>query len=102
MQKVINDLNITNNSEIPIFICQPPFTSKSQKKLIAEILFETYESPNLFFGTQGVLSLYAFGKKNGIVLESGYGITQVVPVYEGYKLDHAVQKINFGGLDVSN
>lgn len=42
------------------------------------------------------------GKTNGIVLESGEGITQVVPVYNGYKLDYAVEKIDFGGFDVTN
>ncbi len=36
------------------------------------------------------------------MLESGEGITQVVPVYNGYKLEYAVEKINFGGVDVSN
>lgn len=42
------------------------------------------------------------GKTNGIVLESGEGITQVVPVFNGYKLDYAVEKIDFGGEDVTS
>ena len=69
---------------------------------MAELLFESYDCPSIFFGTQGVLSLYSFGKTDGVVLESGDGVTQVVPVYNGYKLEHAVEKINFGGEDVSN
>lgn len=102
-QKIFTDLKLTNNNkEIPVFIAEPPFTSKKQKSMLSEILFDSFDIPSLFFGTQGVLSLYSFGKKNGVVLESGEGITQVVPVYNGYKLDYAVEKIDFGGIDVSN
>ena len=46
--------------------------------------------------------MYAFGKTDGIMLESGDGITQIVPVYNGYKLEHAVEKVNFGGEDVTS
>lgn len=35
-------------------------------------------------------------------MESGGGVTQVVPIYSGYKLDHAVEKLAFGGEDVSD
>ena len=37
-----------------------------------------------------MLSLYGTGRIHGVVLESGEGVTQVVPVYNGYKLDYAV------------
>lgn len=91
-----------NAKEMPIFICEPPFTPKSQKKELCSLLFENYDFPSVFFGTQGVLSLYAFGKQNGLMVESGEGVTQVVPIYNGYKLDHAVERVNLGGEDVTN
>ena len=100
--KVYNELKLVNHKDVPIFLTESPFTPKKQKAEIAELLFESYDAPSIFFGTQGVLSLYAFGKTDGIVLETGGGVTQVVPIYNGYKLDHAVEKINFGGEDVSN
>lgn len=99
--KVYKQLKIHNNKEIPVFITETPFTPHKQKSRIAELLFESYDCPNLFFGIQGVLSLYAFGKTDGIILESGDGVTQVVPVYNGYKLDHAMDKIDFGGQDIT-
>lgn len=42
------------------------------------------------------------GKTNGVALESGEGVTQIVPVFNGYKLDYAVEKVDFGGQDVTN
>ena len=102
LNRIQNELKILNNKEMPIFLTEPPFTPKKYKKEMAELLFESYDCPSIFFGTQGVLSLYSFGKTDGVVLESGDGVTQVVPVYNGYKLDHAVEKINFAGEDVSS
>ena len=102
IDRVYNDLKITNTKDVPFFICEPPFTPKSQKQMLAELLFDTYDSPTIFFGSQGVLSLYAFGKTNGIVLESGEGLTQVVPIYNGYKIENSIEKIKLGGQDVTN
>lgn len=102
MKKIYHELKAINNKEIPIFIAEPPFTPIKQKKDLTELLFENYDTPNIFFGTQSVLSLYSFGKTDGIIIESGEDITQIAPVYKGYKLDYAVQKINFGGSDVTD
>lgn len=87
--------------KFPVFMTEAPFTPLKEKVELASFLFENKGSSSVFFGTQGVLSLYAFGKTDGLMLESGEGVTQVVPIYNGYKLDHAVEKINFGGGDVS-
>ena len=101
-ERIFNDLKINNTKEMPIFICQPPFTPKRQKVELCQLLLENYDFPSIFFGTQGVLSLYSYGKQNGLMLESGEGVTQVVPIYNGYKLEHAVERINMGGQDVTN
>ena len=38
----------------------------------------------------------------GVVLESGDGVTQIVPVYNGTKLDFVTERQNFAGRDVTN
>jgi actin-related protein len=34
-------------------------------------------------------------------LDSGDGVTHVIPVYEGYSLAHSCERIDFGGRDVT-
>lgn len=37
-----------------------------------------------------------------MVLESGDGVTQVMPISEGYSLPNTAERIDFGGSDITN
>ena len=65
-------------------------------------MFETFNIPSFYVGTQAVLSLFSSGRTTGIVFESGEGVTQIVPVYEGYSIPHAVKKLNLAGQDLTS
>ena len=54
---------------------------------MTEIMFETFDVPALYLANQAVLSLYSSGgRTTGLVLDSGDGITNAVPIFEGYPL----------------
>ena len=50
---------------------------------MAEKIFETFGFGSCLFETQALLSLMAEGHSSGLVLDSGDGVTHVIPVIEG-------------------
>lgn len=54
----------------------------------AEIFFETFNVPALHIQMQAVLSLYSSGRTTGVVVDSGDGVTHVVPIFEGFAIEH--------------
>lgn len=64
-------------------------------------MFEVFNVPCLYVSVQGVLALYASGRTSGVVLDSGDGVSHTVPIYEGYAIPHAIQRIKLAGRDLT-
>merc|ERR1739844_193053 len=53
--------------------------------------------PNCYIAIQAVMSLYAAGRTTGLVVDSGDGVSHTVPVFEGFSIPHAVEKMEIAG-----
>ena len=87
--------------EHPVLLTEPALNPKANKERMQQIIFETFNAPAMYVATQAVLSLYAAGRTTGIVLDSGDGVTHIVPVYEGYSLPHSVMRVDIAGRDLT-
>lgn len=64
-------------------------------------MFEFFNAPNAALVPKLVLPLYSVGQTSGLSVDSGYGHTQVIPVFEGYPLRHAMRSMPIGGFHVT-
>jgi actin-related protein len=69
---------------------------------MTKIIFESFNVPNLYISNSSVLALNSSGRTTGLVVDSGSRLTNVVPIYEGYSLPHAIMKMNTAGYDLTN
>lgn len=107
-----------------VLLTEPPMNPKSNRQKMCEVMFEEYGFGGVYVAIQAVLTLYAQGKPQnidlqtvrvrvtytaspsaglatGVVVDSGDGVTHVVPVYEGFALPHLTRRLDVAGRDVT-
>ena len=79
-----------------LFATHPLFPRKDLNKLF-ELFLEHYQCMAFYPVIDSMLTLYAGGFQTGLVIEIGDSITRIVPIYEGYKINHAIKYLEIGG-----
>ncbi|KAG1754281.1 hypothetical protein EDB19DRAFT_1968468 [Suillus lakei] len=92
----------STDSELPLY---PP----EDREQTAEIFLESFNIKGLYIAVQAVLALAAFWTSNHAtdrtltctVIDSGYGVTHVIPCAEGYIIGSAIKHIPIAVCDIS-
>eukprot|EP01084_Bolivina_argentea_P221032 374476_1 len=69
-------------------------------KRLTQMFFDEIKGEALAVWVSPILSIYCAGKTTGLVIQCGYGLTQICPIYDGYILPHAAKQIEFGKYDM--
>jgi len=87
--------------DLKILLTEPPMNPKQNREKMCEVMFEEYGFGGVYVATQAVLTLYAQGLATGVVVDSGDGVTHIVPVYEGFAMPHLTRRLDIAGRDVT-
>lgn len=84
-----------------ILLTEPPMNPLRNREQMCEVMFEHYHFGGVYVAIQAVLALYAQGLSSGVVVDSGDGVTHIVPVYESTVLNHLTRRLDVAGRDVT-
>ena len=82
-------------------LTEPPLNPREKRETMISLAFETFSFPRTYVANPAVLAMYSAGRTTGIVIDSGYGVTHTVPVYEGQALPHAIAQLYLAGEDLT-
>ena len=83
-----------------LFAVHPLFPKKDLSKIF-ELFLEHYQCMAFYPVIDSMLTLYSGGFQTGLVIEIGDSSTRIVPIYESYKIDHAIKILDVGGRSLS-
>eukprot|EP00494_Astrolonche_serrata_P029884 UN30151 len=91
-----------------MLLTEPPLNPPENREFAAEIMFETFQVPGLYIGVQAVLALIASKLSKsadkimtGTVIDSGDGVTHVIPVVDGYVVGSCIKHIPLAGSHIT-
>ncbi|XP_036315366.1 actin-like protein 9 [Pipistrellus kuhlii] len=95
-----HDLGIATQDH-PLLFSDQPFSPLTNREKLVEVAFESLCSPAMYVASQPVLSVYAHGRVSGLVVDVGHGVTTTTPVFQGYHLPHATERLDLAGAHLT-
>eukprot|EP00478_Filoreta_tenera_P000580 GABV01000585.1.p2 GENE.GABV01000585.1~~GABV01000585.1.p2 ORF type:complete len:388 (-),score=157.92 GABV01000585.1:53-1216(-) len=90
-----------NPADHKILLTEPPLNPKKNQQLFLENMFDRYGFTHTKVTIQAILVLYAQGLLTGVVVDSGDGVTHIVPVYEGMCPQNLIRRLDVAGRHVT-
>ncbi len=79
-----------------LFAVHPLFPRKDLERVF-KLFLERYQCMAFYPVLDSMLTLYSGGFQTGLIVEIGDSNTRIVPMFEGYKIEHAVKILDIGG-----
>lgn len=101
LRYVFEEILSIETPQLDILIVDSVSRSLSFKIKLIEMLFDSFKVQSVNFMNSATASLFMTGRTTGINVEIGHSSTNVVPIFEGLILNHALHSNNVGGKDAS-
>mmetsp|Transcript_18300 Transcript_18300/g.39434 ORF Transcript_18300/g.39434 Transcript_18300/m.39434 type:complete len:391 (-) Transcript_18300:149-1321(-) len=88
-------------SEHQVVQTEAALNPRANREKMAEVMFEKYGFAGLNVATQAVLALNSQGMETGFAVDSGDGVTHLVPVAFNMVEPNLVQRVNLAGRHVT-
>lgn len=93
-----------------VLLTEPPLNPPENREFTAEIMFETFNVPGMYIAVQAVLALAASWTSKdvkeksltGTVIDSGDGVTHVIPVAHGHVIGSCIKHIPLAGHTITS
>lgn len=95
-----NELHVLPE-EHPILMTEKPFTQRSHREKMLQIVFDTFNAPLFYSNIQAVFALFSLGKTTGVVWDAGEGVSHTCSVYEGINLPYATIQSTISGSSLT-
>ena len=80
-----------------ILVSEPVKNPTSSREEICQHIFETHGFDKFSLQVQALLSALGEGLTSTTVVDSGDGVTHVIPILDGYIMNHLIKRINLAG-----
>ena len=99
-----------------LVLTEPPLNSNKNRETMVEVALEKLVAKAVSLQVQGkiqafqqtvklvylgVLSLYSYGQVTGTIVEIGDGVTHTIPIFDGFCMPHAVNRVDNAGRDLT-
>ena len=74
----------------------------ANREKLMELIFEHFQFSKATIQIQAILSLYADGLSSAMLLDSGDGVTHLIPIYEGQILKPFISRLNLAGRHITS
>jgi actin-related protein 2 len=84
-----------------VLLTEAPLNPQKNREKMVEMMFEKYGFYGAYVAVQAVLVLYAQGLLDGVVLDSGDGVTHIIPVCEGFTMVNLIRRLDVAGSHIT-